>query len=63
LICGTITALLVAGLFELHAFSGLDAALANFLARPVPKVFHPCGLHTGCGAGHPVSHVAAQVAT
>jgi adenylate cyclase len=38
LISGALTALLAAGLFELHAFSGLDAALANFLARPSPPV-------------------------
>ena len=36
LICGALTALLAAGLFELHAFARLDAALANFLARPSP---------------------------
>jgi adenylate cyclase len=38
LISGALTALLAAGLFELHAFAGLDAALANFLARPSPPV-------------------------
>lgn len=38
LISGAVTALFVAGLFELHAFAGLDAALANFLARPSPPV-------------------------
>jgi class 3 adenylate cyclase len=38
LISGTLTALLAAGLFELHAFSGLDAALVGFLARPSPPV-------------------------
>lgn len=36
LICGTIAALLAVGLFELGAFSTLDAALATFLARPSP---------------------------
>ena len=38
LIGGASTALLVAGLFELHAFAHLDAALATFLARPSPPV-------------------------
>jgi class 3 adenylate cyclase len=38
MICGALTALLVFGLFELHAFRGLDAALATFLARPSPPV-------------------------
>ncbi len=38
LICGALTALLVAGLFELHAFARLDAALADFLERPSPPV-------------------------
>ena len=38
LICGTLTALLAAGLFELHAFARLDAALATFLARPSPPI-------------------------
>lgn len=38
LICGAATALLAAGLFELHAFARLDAALADFLARPSPPV-------------------------
>ena len=36
MICGALTALLVFGLFELHAFTRLDAALANFLDRPSP---------------------------
>ena len=36
LICGALTALLTAGLFELHAFARLDAALALFLERPSP---------------------------
>ncbi len=35
---GALTALLAAGLFELHVFAGLDAALATFLARPSPPV-------------------------
>ena len=38
LISGALTALLAAGLFELHVFSGLDATLAGFLARPSPPV-------------------------
>ena len=38
MICGALTALLVFGLFELHAFTGLDAALATFLSRPSPPV-------------------------
>jgi len=36
LICGALTALLAAGLLELHAFARLDASLATFLARPSP---------------------------
>lgn len=36
LICGFLTAALAVLLFELHVFSGLDAALATFLARPSP---------------------------
>jgi adenylate cyclase len=38
MICGALTALFVFGLFELHAFRGLDAALAAFLDRPSPPV-------------------------
>lgn len=38
LICGALTVLFVAGLFELHAFARLDASLANFLGRPSPPV-------------------------
>lgn len=38
LICGALTALLVAVLFEVHAFARLDAALAVFLDRPSPPV-------------------------
>jgi adenylate cyclase len=38
LICGALTALFAFGLFELHAFRGLDAALAIFLERPSPPV-------------------------
>lgn len=38
LICGALTALFVAGLFELHAFARLDASLAFFLDRPSPPV-------------------------
>ena len=38
LICGALTALLVAVLFEMHAFARLDASLAVFLDRPSPPV-------------------------
>ena len=38
LICGALTALLVAVLFEMHAFARLDASLAIFLDRPSPPV-------------------------
>jgi adenylate cyclase len=38
LICGFLAAFLAAGLFELGAFKGLDAALAAFLNRPSPPV-------------------------
>jgi len=38
LICGLLTTVLALGLFELHAFRGLDVALAMFLGRPSPAV-------------------------
>ncbi len=38
MICGALTALLVVGLFEMHAFARLDASLALFLDRPSPPI-------------------------